>query len=538
MDEQAYEIESSLKVMNSIQEELDKKVEKIDDFNVQLTEKEKINEEILKENKYLKNQQDELHDELKQSCSQLQQCDNNYEEISKKLNAINASKVKLERMISIMQDEANIKEQESRELMVKSNNMQNILKQQELELKQKATQVVQLEMRFKQEKSEFDKTVSLLEQAMHQLRTSIKEKDYQISSLLHDKEALQAEIQSTKELCKEYEVKHRLHDEINMETTKELQSLKEEFNSCQVKLEEYVKLEEEISILSTNNQQMLYEVQSLESRLMASEQAVYDLTQDLQQAHNVLNMKETDCTRLARELGSSQVREAQEKTEYSVELAKVKSEKEFQSTQSSQEIENLRNKHEQVIVKQKQQILTLQLTLQRSDDENKLCKSDLGRFKHRVEELESEVKSLMHLLMIEQKKCRDIDEAMVIREAEMTRYSARLSGYERAVFKNHPNRSSNVEHTNPNRLSNLDHTNMTPNQPTNNNATLNQPANSNNTISTVHVGSSRTVVHEDNKLDSILKNAEQELNRQTITDVTIATSDISSLNSSFDFSNI
>jgi len=43
-------------------------------------------------------------------------------------------------MISIMQDEANIKEQESRELMVKSNNMQNILKQQELELKQKATQ--------------------------------------------------------------------------------------------------------------------------------------------------------------------------------------------------------------------------------------------------------------------------------------------------------------------------------------------------------------------------------------------------------------
>ena len=53
-------------------------------------------------------------------------------------------------------------------------------------------------------------------------------------------------------------------------------------------------------------------------------------------------------------------------------------------------------------------------------DENEVLKSDLRRYKRRVDELESNVSVLSKELMVEQQKCKELDEAMVIRESEVS----------------------------------------------------------------------------------------------------------------------
>ena len=54
------------------------------------------------------------------------------------------------------------------------------------------------------------------------------------------------------------------------------------------------------------------------------------------------------------------------------------------------------------------------------EDENEVLKSDLRRYKRRVDELESNVRVLSKELMVEQQKCKELDEAMVIRESEVS----------------------------------------------------------------------------------------------------------------------
>ena len=54
------------------------------------------------------------------------------------------------------------------------------------------------------------------------------------------------------------------------------------------------------------------------------------------------------------------------------------------------------------------------------EDENEVLKSDVRRYKRRVDELDSNVRVLSKELMVEQQKCKELDEAMVIRESEVS----------------------------------------------------------------------------------------------------------------------
>lgn len=71
---------------------------------------------------------------------------------------------------------------------------------------------------------------------------------------------------------------------------------------------------------------------------MLSQQTVLKLTGELDDVHALLAMKESDCTRLARELGASQVREAQEKARLNQELRKSLQEQEMKVSLKNEEV--------------------------------------------------------------------------------------------------------------------------------------------------------------------------------------------------------
>ena len=79
-------------------------------------------------------------------------------------------------------------------------------------------------------------------------------------------------------------------------------------------------------------------MQNLQNQLLTSQQTIIELTSELEDAHSMLSLKENDCTRLARELGASQVREAQEKARLNQELRKTMQENDFKVSQKAEEV--------------------------------------------------------------------------------------------------------------------------------------------------------------------------------------------------------
>jgi len=69
-----------------------------------------------------------------------------------------------------------------------------------------------------------------------------------------------------------------------------------------------------------------------------SQQTIIELTNELEESHGMLALKESDCTRLARELGASQVREAQEKARLSQELRMTIKNHDHKNTQKAEEV--------------------------------------------------------------------------------------------------------------------------------------------------------------------------------------------------------
>ncbi len=63
-----------------------------------------------------------------------------------------------------------------------------------------------------------------------------------------------------------------------------------------------------------------------------------ELARELDECHLLLKAKEADCTRLARDLGASQVREAQGEARSIQELQKITQQLQFKIKQTEQEV--------------------------------------------------------------------------------------------------------------------------------------------------------------------------------------------------------
>ena len=76
----------------------------------------------------------------------------------------------------------------------------------------------------------------------------------------------------------------------------------------------------------------------MQAELSRKHQIEEDLTRELDDCHVLLQSKEADCTRLAKNLGASQVREAEQEAKWMYELQKVRQNLEFKNLRQQQEV--------------------------------------------------------------------------------------------------------------------------------------------------------------------------------------------------------
>lgn len=82
----------------------------------------------------------------------------------------------------------------------------------------------------------------------------------------------------------------------------------------------------------------LVEIRRLQTEFSKKHQMEEELTRELDECHLLLQSKEADCTRLAKNLGASQVREAEQEAKWMQEVQKVKKNLEFKNIRQQQEV--------------------------------------------------------------------------------------------------------------------------------------------------------------------------------------------------------
>ena len=80
------------------------------------------------------------------------------------------------------------------------------------------------------------------------------------------------------------------------------------------------------------------ECAELQRELGKRQRSEDDLMRELDECHYLLQSKEADCTRLAKDLGASQVREAELQVKWTQELQRVKNQFEFKISRQEKEV--------------------------------------------------------------------------------------------------------------------------------------------------------------------------------------------------------
>ncbi|KXJ05201.1 Coiled-coil domain-containing protein 18, partial [Exaiptasia diaphana] len=159
-----------------------------------------------------------------------------------------------------------------------------------------------------------------------------------------------------------------------------------------------------------------------------------ELIHELDDAHTLLNAKEHDCTRLAKDLGASQVREAEAEARCVQEMRKTQQQHEIKQVSQEHELKRLQESHAKLLSQREELQAEKNLAINKLKDTNQQLTRELADYKDANSHLSQETKQLTNQLTGYQDELKSVNESMVIKEAEITRLEARISGYERAMF--------------------------------------------------------------------------------------------------------
>ncbi|XP_062920708.1 coiled-coil domain-containing protein 18 isoform X1 [Mobula hypostoma] len=406
--------------LHNTQTELNKKSKQVDELeeNLHQTESDCRNsvQKALEMDSQLKNMYKELQDtldQLKELRDVLQKAQNSIEEknctIEELTNELRQCKSELQ------EKDANII------------GMDQALKDRQWELQQRAAQLTKLDMDVQEHKTEMEQKIIHLQASLEKAELGIKERNKQVGTLDEklqstqkqlcekDFELLQKE-QQIKQLKSEVEVKH-----LQIEEYKQILTSKEQ---CILKQQQEVLGESQKVRLACEQMQHCHlELKEARQQLAQVQKEADRLTLELDQTIQLSHEKEAHAAHLAEDLSAAQARETQLEFKMQAEIKKLK---EF--------VEHLMNAHEEEVKVLKESIPQLIA----STEENSAIHNSNEQLLQLKQELEKSQETILQLeseLQFQREVINATQEALIIKESEVTRLQVKISGFERAKGK-------------------------------------------------------------------------------------------------------
>ncbi|KFO24464.1 Coiled-coil domain-containing protein 18 [Fukomys damarensis] len=303
--------------------------------------------------------------------------------------------------------------------------MDQALKERNWELKQRAAQVTHLDMTIREHRGEMEQKIIKLEGTLEKSELELKECNKQI-------ESLNEKLQNAKEQLREKEF-------IMLQNEQEIGQLKKEAERTQQRIKEMEKvMKEQEQYIATQykeardlgqelrlNQEQLQnahtELVEAHHQQVQAQREIERLTSELEDIKQLSKEKEAHRNHLAEELGASQVREAHLEARMQAEIKKL-----------SAEVDSLKEAYHMEIILHQENHAKWKISADSQKTSVQQLNEQLEKAKLELEEAQDTASNLHQQVQDKNEVIEAINEALLIKESEITKLQAKISGHEKA----------------------------------------------------------------------------------------------------------
>ncbi|XP_069334322.1 coiled-coil domain-containing protein 18 isoform X2 [Eulemur rufifrons] len=302
--------------------------------------------------------------------------------------------------------------------------MDQALKERNWELKQRAAQVTHLDMTIREHRGEMEQKIIKLEGTMEKSELELKECNKQIESL---NEKLQNAKEQIREkefiiLQNEQEISQlKKETERTQQRMKEMESVvKEQEQYIATQYKEAIDLGQELRLTREQMQNSHTELLEAHRQQVQAQREIERLSSELEDIKQLSKEKEARGNHLAEELGASQVREAHLEARMQAEIKKL-----------SAEVDSLKEAYHMEMISHQENHAKWKISADSQKTSVQQLNEQLEKAKLELEEAQDTVSSLHQQVQDRNEVIEAANEALLIKESELTRLQAKISGPER-----------------------------------------------------------------------------------------------------------
>ncbi|XP_045703000.1 coiled-coil domain-containing protein 18 [Phyllostomus hastatus] len=303
--------------------------------------------------------------------------------------------------------------------------MDQALKERNWELKQRAAQVTHLDMTIREHRGEMEQKIIKLEGTLEKSELEVKECNKQI-------ENLNEKLQNAKDQLREKEF-------ITLQNDQEISQLKKESERTQQKMKEMesvikeqeqyiatqykgaIDLEQELRLTREQMQSSHTELVEAHHQQIQAQREIERLSSELEEIKQLFKEKEAHGNHLVEELGASQVREAHLEARMQAEIKKL-----------SAEVESLKEAYHLEMISHQENHAKWKISADSQKTSVQQLNEQLEKAKLELEEAQDTVSSLHQQVQDRNEVIEATNEALLIKESELTRLQAKISRHEKA----------------------------------------------------------------------------------------------------------
>uniref|UniRef100_A0ABI7XUN7 Coiled-coil domain containing 18 n=1 Tax=Felis catus TaxID=9685 RepID=A0ABI7XUN7_FELCA len=306
--------------------------------------------------------------------------------------------------------------------------LRDVLQKAQLSLEEKYTTIKDLTAELRECKMEIeDKKQELLE-----MDQALKERNWELKQRAAQIESLNEKLQNAKEQLREKEF-------ITLQNEQEISQLKKENERTQQKMKEMesvmkeqeqyiatqyknaIDLEQELRLTREQMQNSHTELVEARCQQVQAQREVERLSSELEEVKQLSKEKEAHGNHLAEELGASQVREAHLEARMQAEIKKL-----------SAEVESLKEAYHLEMISHQENHAKWKISADSQKTSVQQLNEQLEKAKLELEEAQDTVSNLHQQVQDRNEVIEATNEALLIKESELTRLQAKISGRERA----------------------------------------------------------------------------------------------------------
>ncbi|XP_059130915.1 coiled-coil domain-containing protein 18 isoform X1 [Peromyscus eremicus] len=302
--------------------------------------------------------------------------------------------------------------------------MDQALKERNWELKQRAAQVTHLDMTIREHRGEMEQKIIKLEGTLEKSELELKECNKQVESL---NEKLQNAKEQLREkefimLQNEQEISQlKKETERTQQRMKEMESvIKEQEEYIATQYKEVIDLGQELRLTQEQMQSSRSELVEARRQEVQAQREIERLSSELEDIKQLSKEKEAHGNRLAEELGASQVREAHLEARMQAEIKKL-----------SLEVQSLKEAYHMEMISHQENHTKWKISADSQKTSVQQLNEQLEKAKLELEEAQDTVSNLHQQVQDRNEVIEAANEALLIKESELTRLQAKISGHEK-----------------------------------------------------------------------------------------------------------